>query len=256
MNISISDVNAELERAYDFLNQELFQGKCKPCMITVQKQPPNGGTLGWTTLQKVWVNKETKDTRYEINLCPEIFTQPVEELMHVLIHEMTHVYLFQHDEKERKRTNGTYHTKKFRDKASAVGLSVFRDGHRGWAITRLPDDGRARNAICSLNPKKKVFQYARYNFQDLDWDGSLLLDQELQRKAQVLGRELQNVNKNKLARWSCGCQNVRVGTKQFQAICTKCGNAFERNKKKSSRKTSLTFRDLINEIDILQSNFN
>ena len=31
-----------------------------------------------------------------------------------------------------------------------------------------------------------------------------------------------------LAKWSCGCQNVRVGTREFQACCLKCGNVFQR----------------------------
>jgi hypothetical protein len=29
-----------------------------------------------------------------------------------------------------------------------------------------------------------------------------------------------------LSKWSCGCQNVRVGTKEFHAQCLKCGNVF------------------------------
>ena len=31
-----------------------------------------------------------------------------------------------------------------------------------------------------------------------------------------------------LAKWTCGCQNVRIGTKEFNAQCMKpeCGNIF------------------------------
>jgi hypothetical protein len=29
-----------------------------------------------------------------------------------------------------------------------------------------------------------------------------------------------------LTKWSCGCQNVRVGTREFYACCTRCGHAF------------------------------
>ena len=33
-----------------------------------------------------------------------------------------------------------------------------------------------------------------------------------------------------LSKWSCGCQNVRIGTKEFNAVCTKaeCGHVFVR----------------------------
>ena len=32
--------------------------------------------------------------------------------------------------------------------------------------------------------------------------------------------------KSKLKKWTCGCQNVRVGTADFHAKCTRCGNDF------------------------------
>ena len=34
--------------------------------------------------------------------------------------------------------------------------------------------------------------------------------------------------KSKLKKWSCGCTNVRVAVKDFQAKCIRCGNDFER----------------------------
>lgn len=34
--------------------------------------------------------------------------------------------------------------------------------------------------------------------------------------------------RSSLTKWSCGCQNVRVGTKEFHACCTRCGNVFTR----------------------------
>ncbi len=41
-----------------------------------------------------------------------------------------------------------------------------------------------------------------------------------------LGKE-QN-GKSSLSKWSCGCQNVRVGTKDFFATCDKCNRKFEK----------------------------
>jgi hypothetical protein len=32
--------------------------------------------------------------------------------------------------------------------------------------------------------------------------------------------------RSSLTKWTCGCQNVRVGTKEFFATCDKCGNQF------------------------------
>ena len=33
--------------------------------------------------------------------------------------------------------------------------------------------------------------------------------------------------KSKLKKWTCGCTNVRVAVKEFEAKCLKCGNEFE-----------------------------
>jgi hypothetical protein len=33
--------------------------------------------------------------------------------------------------------------------------------------------------------------------------------------------------KSKLKKWSCGCTNIRVAVKEFEAKCLKCGREFE-----------------------------
>jgi hypothetical protein len=39
-----------------------------------------------------------------------------------------------------------------------------------------------------------------------------------------LGKE--SKGRSSLSRWTCGCQNARIGAKEFHAKCTKCGNEF------------------------------
>jgi len=34
--------------------------------------------------------------------------------------------------------------------------------------------------------------------------------------------------RSSLSKWSCGCQNARVGTKEFEATCDRCHNKFEK----------------------------
>jgi hypothetical protein len=38
--------------------------------------------------------------------------------------------------------------------------------------------------------------------------------------------EKRPTGRSSLHKWSCGCQNVRVGTAGFHAQCLKCGNVF------------------------------
>jgi hypothetical protein len=34
--------------------------------------------------------------------------------------------------------------------------------------------------------------------------------------------------RSKLKKWTCGCTNIRVAVKDFEAMCLKCGNTFEK----------------------------
>ena len=38
------------------------------------------------------------------------------------------------------------------------------------------------------------------------------------------GKEIKG--RSSLSRWSCGCQNARIGAKEFDATCNRCGNVF------------------------------
>ena len=56
----------------------------------------------------------------------------------------------------------------------------------------------------------------RADGQNIDWF-KILVD--------LMGKSRKG--RSSLTKWSCGCQNVRVGTREFHATCDKCGNKFE-----------------------------
>jgi len=74
-----------------------------------------------------------------------------------------------------------------------------------------------------------------------------MAEHQIQRPAQVvvpkedrknwwdLGKK-ERKGRSTLSKWSCGCQNVRVGTKEFHAQCTICGNLFTRVEKTASQR--------------------
>jgi hypothetical protein len=43
----------------------------------------------------------------------------------------------------------------------------------------------------------------------------------------ILPPKVKPKGKSKLKKWSCGCTNIRVAVKEFEAKCLKCGNVFE-----------------------------
>ena len=106
-----------------------------------------------------------------------------------------------------KRTKSWYHSKAFRDKMANFGIECANNG-----------------AHIGLEPKGRfvlLLKQHGVNFEEIPGfnlkitKGMVPIDP----KPKVKGR-------SKLAKWTCGCQIVRVGKKEFCATCDICGNKF------------------------------
>jgi len=122
----------------------------------------------------------------------------LETLLHEQIHEYQQVY-----GKDPVKIGKVYHNKEFIDKCESLGLHP------------MPGVGchtRVADGVFALLMKEMGIEPP----QDVP-------------KAQ--GKQDWFEFKPKkgtstLTKWSCGCQNVRVGTKEFKAHCDVCGNPF------------------------------
>lgn len=103
----------QLEKMYNAINIDKFDGALPTPIITVQSKP---GTYGHCTTSKVWRHKE--DEAYEMNLAAEMLTAPIEEVIDTLIHEMVHLYCRENGIQEVSR-GGKYHNGKFKELAEA-----------------------------------------------------------------------------------------------------------------------------------------
>ena len=194
MQYSLQPAIQELERAYQFFNQELFgAGLDLNVIITIQSRGRKNA-LGWHWAGK-WKNGD-KTALAEINLSAENLktSDPYE----ILIHEMAHHLNHQRGIQDVSR--GQYHNKHFKTAAESAGLEVKRVGNVGYGITELGE--LAKEKILQFKPQKEVF--------------AILRIQEIARQ------------KTKLKKWSCGCGvNVRVARTDFDATCNSCGTAFQ-----------------------------
>lgn len=129
----------QLEKMYNTINQDLFQGELPTPIITVQSKP---GTMGHTTVSKIWRKKDSQT--YELNIAAEVLDYPIEETLDTMIHEMVHLYCREHDIKETSR-NGVYHNKKFKEEAEKRGLTCYQTDKYGWNTT--PGDNLIEYAI-------------------------------------------------------------------------------------------------------------
>lgn len=117
---------SQLEKIYNTLNTDLFDGALPVPIITVQSKP---GSYGHCSVAKVWQRKD--DKTYELNIAAEVLNYPIEETLDTMIHEMVHLYCRENNIKEVSR-GGRYHNKRFKEEAEKRGLTCFQCGAAGW----------------------------------------------------------------------------------------------------------------------------
>ena len=154
----VSDLLAELERAYHFLNDVLFGGELPhEVAITVISGHGRGDRLGYFCGRAWrWGREEPVDL---IAISALGVGRGADVALETLIHEMVHHRNDRH--KLVDCTNrGYYHNLFFRDAAILAGLvCAERHGTLGFGVTALGD--RARWAISRLHPKLDIFGTAK-----------------------------------------------------------------------------------------------
>ena len=147
-----------------------------------------------------WAVKE------QINLNRLYLHRPLYEVLATLFHEMVHSWEFTHLPEE-KRTKSWYHSKAFRDKMAEFGIICNPNGSHA-----------------ALDYKGKFVQTLRQHGVDFNHAGITVSGGN-----NVIPIDPKPVKKgkSKLKKWSCGCQIVRVGKREFCATCDICGNKFE-----------------------------
>lgn len=139
--------------------------------------------------------------RNQINLNRVYLDSPQHELLQILIHEMVHSWEYIYADKS-KLSKSWYHAKSFRDKMAEIGIKTNEKGHH----------------LSIEDP----FLYL------LERQGiELPVSSHKSETAIILPPKQKPKGKSKLAKWSCGCTNIRVGVKDLEALCLKCNNIFE-----------------------------
>lgn len=125
----------QLEKMFNVINTEKFNGELPTPIITIQSKPL---TWGSCSRGKIWKRKD--EERYELNIAAESASGPIEEILDTMIHEMIHLYCQENDIQEVSR-NGGYHNKQFKKLAEEKGLKVVNTGAKyGWNTTAVGND--------------------------------------------------------------------------------------------------------------------
>lgn len=124
-----------LNKIFDLLNIEYFDGKLVRPVLTIQSTPKAYGHF--TTSEHTW-HRELGLDSHEINIGAGTLARPIEEVTATLLHEMIHYWNFKNGIQDCSR-GGTYHSKRFKDAAEAHGLVVERSEKYGWSHTAPSD---------------------------------------------------------------------------------------------------------------------
>ena len=127
--VKTSRLAGQLEKLFNKLNADFFNGELETPVITIQSTPR---AYGHYSLSPLW---EVKDgAKHEINIGAGTLARPIEEVAATLLHEMVHYYNYENGIQDCSRGN-TYHNKKFKAAAEAHGLTVTHSDKYGWSHT-------------------------------------------------------------------------------------------------------------------------
>lgn len=192
--MSISEIVAFLEDAYDVLNQKYFEGALPKAVITIQSSPK---AYGHFTPWDAW--KENENGYKEINIGAETLNREIFSVLSTLVHEQVHFYCHINNIKDTSRS-GNYHNKRFKVEAEKRGLIIGYDSKIGFSPT---------------TPSPELIEFIK----EQGWQGVDLARQgQLSFSGGNNGRTRSNVRKYQCP--ECGC-SVRA-TKSVNIACLDC----------------------------------
>src|SRR5262245_5309510 len=116
------------QKAYDFLNRELFAGSLPQVLVTLQR---HANTRGYFSPER-FSGRVDKAAVHELALNPDTFTGSTDEvILSTLVHEMAHVWQQTHGKAPRKG----YHDRQWAGKMQEIGLQPSSTGEEGGAET-------------------------------------------------------------------------------------------------------------------------
>ena len=124
-----------LEKLYDKLNADFFDGVLDRPVITIQS---SSRSYGHYTLYDAWSVKG--EGHKEINIAAGTLNRPIEYTVCTLLHEMCHQYNNEIVNTQDCSRGGTYHNKYFKQAAETHGLIVTRTEKYGWSTTTPSDE--------------------------------------------------------------------------------------------------------------------
>jgi hypothetical protein len=177
----------------DFFNVVFFKNQSVPVpAISFERNKV-------TNLGHYIIGRNAFGIKENININSAHLNRPLWDILATLLHEMTHSWQATYG----KPSNSWFHNKEFQLKMLEFGIICNSKGcHHGVGdpfVYLLKKHGIVFNRLTELEP-----------------DGILKIPPKAKSKG-----------KSKLKKWTCGCTNIRVAVKDFEAKCLKCCHEFK-----------------------------
>ena len=118
---------AQFQAAFDYYNQQLFDSKVPPCLITLES---SGRTFGYFSKSRFVDSDGNKLDKIALNAAYFAVT-PIEDILSTLVHEMVHCYIEHHGDPGRRG----YHNKEWGAYMESIGLMPTATGLPGGKKT-------------------------------------------------------------------------------------------------------------------------
>ena len=195
------NIASSLYQWTDRLNDRFFERQMPEALLSFER-------MDVRVLAAYTLDRNAQGLLHEITFNTRHLQRPMWETLETLMHE--YVHLWQQNLGEHP-VGRNYHNREFVARSEALGLHPAI----GTGVHLCPADGLFAEFLKAYGvkePETKSDVVLDGKGKPLDWWST------------PGGRERRG--RSTLAKWSCGCQNVRVGTKEFYACCTRCGHAF------------------------------
>lgn len=128
--VKMSRLAGMLEKAFNLLNADWFDGKLETPIITIIPTPR---AYAHYTTANVW--KTANGGKREINVASGTLDRPLEEIISSLMHEMVHMWNDMVLNVQDTSRGGQWHNRMFAIEAEKHGLTVEKSPKYGYAFT-------------------------------------------------------------------------------------------------------------------------
>jgi hypothetical protein len=193
------DVASQLYVWTDRFNDRFFAREMPEAVLSFER-------MDHRVLAAYTLRRNPQGLLYEITFNTAHLERPLWETLETLMHEYVHLWQQNHGQHPVTRN---YHNEEFVARCEAIGLHPLI----GLGCHIRPADGIFAEFLKAYGVPEPTAVEPKLTpkGKPLDW---------------WVDPEKRPTGRSSLHKWSCGCQNVRVGTAEFHAQCLKCGNLF------------------------------